>query len=123
MDLCFLALKMNFETVNVISGIVSAVCAIISAIYLCLGHKLESKDGRLVWKSPVQLTVTILLASSAWALCCLCCLWIFEPFGSYVTDSNYLKFYGVILAFPAITSLYFTTNILFSSGKIGTDGS
>lgn len=86
--------------INGIAGIVSAVCAVVSLAYLGF----EGRRSTSVQRHPIlsmHRFMSLVLASSGWALLCLSGLWIFEPFGCCPMDEDYLKFYGVVIAFPA----------------------
>jgi len=95
---------MTFEAVNVIAGVVSAVCALISTLYLFSGRsEKDMKTGKGIIRLPDLMA--FLLACSGWALICLCYLWFFEPFGSFVSDRDYRKFFAAILSVPALLVL------------------
>lgn len=86
--------------INGIAGIVSAVCAVVSLAYLGF----EGWRSTSIQRHPilsVHRFMSLVLAGSGWALLCLSGLWIFEPFGCCPMDEDYLKLYGVVIAFPA----------------------
>ncbi len=85
--------------------------AVISTWYL-IAHKEQAKPSKKVRIIELQTFFMLLLASSGWALCCLCYLWIFEPFGSYPSRWDLKKFYGVILAFPALVVFFLGLKLL-----------
>ena len=91
---------MDWEVVNGITGIVSAVCAVVSLAYLGFESRRPANIERHSILSMHRF-MSLVLASSGWALLCLSGLWIFEPFGCCPMDEDYLKLYGVVIAFPA----------------------
>lgn len=92
----------DWETVNGITGVISAVCAAISLLYMITSRKSEEIDSSETRIISIEKFMHFLLACSGWVLCCLSVLWFFEPFGSYPSRSEYKQFYGILLAFPAI---------------------
>lgn len=96
---------MDWEVVNGIAGVVSAICALGSLSYL--GYERTNIKHEKPSHAILSLHkfVSFVLASSAWALCCLCALWIFEPYGCCPTRSEYRQFYGIILGFPSLVAL------------------
>ena len=106
---------MDWETINGVTGIISAICAIISLIYMLYPKRTKTQTiapNRLI---PLDNFIFFLLATSGWVLCCLAYLWFFEPFGRYPLDYNYKQFYGVLLSFPAIT--LFITGFKYMKGN------
>lgn len=104
---------MNWEIVNGVTGLVSAVCAVLSICYLSFRKTLE--QGSEVQPRGFLSThklASFVIACSGWALCCLSFLWVMEPYGSYPTRREYQQFYGVIIAFPAIIIFLFGLGLL-----------
>ncbi|QCF25356.1 hypothetical protein soil367_05095 [Hydrocarboniclastica marina] len=91
---------MNWEVVNGFTGIVSATCAFVSLLYLGFEQRRATSTESHATLS-MHSFMSLILATSGWALLCLSGFWIFEPFGCCPLDQEYLKLYGVILAFPA----------------------
>ena len=95
---------MNYwETINGITGIVSATAAVISLIQVRptkdeSGHPIESKGKHYYY---------FILACSGWVLGVMCWVWIFEPFGPYVSHWDQKKVMGIALSFPAISIFLF----------------
>lgn len=106
---------MDWNVVNGIAGIVSAICAVVSLSYLGF-ERIRSKDSE-----PSQAIrsfhkfMSFVLASSGWALCCLAVLWIFEPYGCCPTRNEYRQFYGIVLGFPAL--VIFLAGVALLRGK------
>tara|TARA_R110000744_G_C19326862_1_gene558142 strand:- start:1001 stop:1345 length:345 start_codon:yes stop_codon:yes gene_type:complete len=96
---------MDWETVNGITGLISATCSVLGLGYF--GMKRKSEIGASDRTLTFPMFMSFLLISGGWALLCLCGLWIFEPFGSYMRDEHYLKFYGVVLVLPSLLVLNF----------------
>jgi hypothetical protein len=95
----------NWDAVNGITGLVSAVCAVIGLVIQSRAHSEEITSGGGGSLLPRRYLASFLLVSSGWALCSLCFLLVFEPFGSYVSDRDYIKFYGIVLSVPAFLIL------------------
>lgn len=92
---------MDFEVINAATGGVSAICSLISLVYLkAEQHHLNdiSVDRRSL---SMHNLMAIMLATSGWAMICLCFLWIFEPFGCCPSSEDYRKFYAAILFLPS----------------------
>ncbi|WP_421722030.1 hypothetical protein [Alloalcanivorax xenomutans] len=104
---------MDWELLNGITGLISAVCAIISVGYISFHEERPGQAGPEAVLSTRKLA-SFLVACSGWALCCLSFLWVFEPFGRFPLDAEYRQFYGVILAFPAGVLLNFGLGLLRS---------
>jgi len=93
---------MDWDIINGITGVVSAICALIGLWYMVVPHKKEL-DGQYKNRIiSVDRFMVFLLACSGWVLCCLSFLWFFEPLGSLVSDREFKQFYAVLMAFPAI---------------------
>ncbi len=101
---------MDWETINGITGIISAVCSVLGVGYF--GIKGKSQIGLSDHVLTFPMFMSFLLISSGWALLCLCGLWVFEPFGSYIRNDQYLKFYGVVLVLPSLMILKFGVSAL-----------
>ncbi len=97
---------MDWEVVSGITGIISAACALISLIYFSSNTAKSKYDIN----TPIlnqHLIFSFLLASSGWALCCTCYMWIAEPYGRYPRPYEYLQMLGIILALPSVIILLF----------------
>ena len=96
-------MSMNWEVINGISTVVSAICATISLTYMLYPQKKREKSlERLI---SLEKFMHFLLASSGWILVCMSFLWVFEPYGTFPIESEYRNFYGVLLSFPALIIL------------------
>jgi len=95
---------MNWETINGVTGIISAGCALGSFIYM---NKPTSPDDITLSNQRLILNkiMPFILISSGWALCCLSFLGIYEPYGAFVTNSEYQQFFGIMLSVPALLIL------------------
>jgi len=102
---------MNWEQLNAITGLVSAVCAVLSLAYF---NKTKSSDESLQDTSilSARKLIAFLLGWSGWCLACLCILWLFQPFGRLPTSYEYKQFYAVIIAFPAFVFLRIGTSLM-----------
>jgi len=101
---------MNWEVVNGITGFISAICALISIVYLGT-NSMNKNDSKNTILSKFQL-ISFMLFCSGWVLSCLSFLWFIEPYGSYMSDKDYQNFFGVILGFPAVIILMYGLNLL-----------
>jgi len=98
---------MDWEVINGVTGIVSAVGAFSGIRFVAFGK--EENSSNVFGKKKLA---SFTIASSGWALCCLTFLWVMEPYGPFVTDRDYQQFFGIILAFPAIVILLFGINLM-----------
>ncbi|ALG51998.1 hypothetical protein L7E62_004750 [Vibrio parahaemolyticus] len=101
---------MDWEVINGITGIVGASCSVLGLGYF--GAKSKAEVGTSDRIVTLAMFMSFLLISGGWALLCLCGLWIFEPFGAYVTSDDYLKFYAVILTLPSLMIFNFGLSTL-----------
>lgn len=101
---------MNWEVINGVAGIVSALCAIASLGYLGTHKTIIQEENNSIL--TLHKFMAFLLACSGWMLCCLSFLWVVEPYGSFPMDSEYQNFFGVMLAFPAITIFMFGLKVM-----------
>jgi uncharacterized membrane protein len=105
--------QLNWEIINGVTGAVSAICAIISLVYVRTHNKSNASPNNAILTA--YNFASFCLACSGWLLSCLCFLWIFEPFGSYPSNSDYKKFFGVLIAFPAITIFRYGLGLMSTS--------
>jgi hypothetical protein len=99
---------MEWEVVNGITGIVSAISGAIGIRYLANTPKREQSISVVSAENISKLVIT----SSGWALCCLCYFLAAKPFGPFVTDSDYQTFYGWVIACPALIVFLTGCNLL-----------
>lgn len=104
---------MNWEVVNAVAGIISAICAIISLGYMTTHARNESPKAKNQILSFYQL-MSFMLVCSGWALSCLSFLWFMEPYGSYITNDDYQNFFGVVIGLPAFIVLLYGIKLLQS---------
>lgn len=95
---------MDWEQLNAITGLVSAVCAVLSFVYFNNTKPLSENAQAIPILSTYKL-ISFLLGWSGWCLACLSFLWFFQPFGSFPSEEDYKKFYAVVIAFPAMVFL------------------
>lgn len=103
---------MNWELINGITGIVSALCALLSTAYFLFQNKFANFPPKQSVSRLLDRMVAFLLACSGWILCCLSFLWVLEPYGSHPTDSEYRHFFGVMIVFPAVVIFIFGINLM-----------
>ncbi len=103
-------MQLEWEVINGITGIVSALCSILGLGYFGAKRKSEIATSDRILTLPT--VMAFLFSSGGWGLLCLCGLWLFEPFGPFVSSGDYLKFYGVVLALPALMVFSFGLSTL-----------
>jgi membrane associated rhomboid family serine protease len=91
-------MRIDWNIVSAISGVVSAIVAVISLFFLFRGGGQSStaSDG------PKGTIFHYLLFSSAWVLLVIAFNWIFAPFGSYLFREDERKLYGIMISAPAL---------------------
>ncbi len=95
---------MDWEQLNAITGLVSAICAVLSLAYF---NKTKPGDDN-IQNAPIlsiHKLVAFMLGWSGWCLACLSFLWFFQPFGRLPNADEYKQFYAAIIAFPALAFL------------------
>src|SRR4051794_31539100 len=90
-----------WDEISAITGIVSAVCAIVSIRSLAAPREVEVPEGQSCPIISTQSLFAFLLACSGWCLAVLSYLWIFKPYGSYIRRDEYVQIIGVVVALPA----------------------
>ncbi len=101
---------MDWEVINGITGVISAICAIGSIGYFFTQDVRKSERSNKVI-STYKL-MSFLLACSGWVLCCLAILWVFEPYGCCPTRYDYQNFSGFLIAFPALVLFTFGVRVM-----------
>ncbi|PKF76726.1 hypothetical protein CW749_25985 [Vibrio sp. vnigr-6D03] len=101
---------MEWETVNGITGLVSAICSILGLGYFGTKSKSEIETNDHIITLPKFMA--FILVSGAWSLLCLCALWIFNPFGGYMYREDFLLFYGIVLTLPSLIIFGFGVSAL-----------
>ena len=102
---------MNWEVLNGVTGIISAICAVVSIGYFST-HSKEDADEAASNMLTVKQIMSFLLVCSGWVLWCLSFLWFFEPYGSFISHKDYRNFLGVILALLALIVFIYGINQL-----------
>ncbi|MEK0157909.1 hypothetical protein WLQ65_01905 [Pseudoalteromonas piscicida] len=103
---------MDWEVVSGITGIISAVCAIVSILFFNRYPKIDkSSKEKLGVISKFQL-MAFLLVCSGWTLSCISFLYLGEPYGSFVSDGDYKSFFGFVIALPSGIILLNGLNLL-----------
>lgn len=100
---------MNWEVINGVTGIISAIMALVSVRYISMRPPKDVVHSKLVSTYKIM---SFLLASSGWILICTAYLWFFEPYGSYIRNNEYQKFFGVLISFPAIVLFVFGIGLM-----------
>ncbi|MBQ4811286.1 hypothetical protein J8M20_08055 [Pseudoalteromonas luteoviolacea] len=96
---------MNWELISGVSGIVGALCALVS-LRKPTAHKLL-KNERKPFSFPFKLKVFASLMIS-WVLFFVYWLLYHEPFGAFITKSEMKRIIGVFFLFPAIVTLAYS---------------
>jgi len=102
---------MNCEIVNGVTGIISAICAVISLGYMTTHKQRGEQDSKYRVLSDYQL-MSFMLLCSGWVLSCLSFLWFMEPYGRFVSNEDYQNFFGVVLGLPAFIILLYGIRLL-----------
>lgn len=100
---------MDWELINGITGIVSAVSAVLGIGYFRFHKETPAEEASLL---SMHKLMSFIVACSGWALCCLSFLWVVEPYGCCPLSSDYQHFFGVMLGFPAIVVFIFGLGLL-----------
>lgn len=87
----------EWEVVSGISGVISAVVALISFGNLALSRKRQKTNG-ILGAQPAH----YLLFCSGWVLLVISYNWCFEPFGPFIMRHDEKKLYGAMLGVPAL---------------------
>lgn len=91
---------MDWELINGVTGIISAISAIAGIGYLAIDKNMARATRERIPR--LNVIVAFAIISSGWALLCLSFLWIAEPFGYYPTDAEYKRFFGILLSLPSL---------------------
>lgn len=109
-------MRIDWEVVNGIATLVSATTAVISlAVLIIPRYRTEKKTRRARMLSDS--VVTYVLVSSGWVLCVMCINWIFEPFGSHVSEGDEQKLLGISLLLPALIVLGYGLRVMLGTKK------
>jgi len=92
-------MRVEWEIVSAVSGVVSAVVAVISLILLVRGG---GKAPPVSGYAAKRTLLHYLLFCSAWVLLVIAYNWIFVPFGNYLSRESERKLYGVMIIVPAL---------------------
>jgi glucose uptake protein GlcU len=107
---------MDWEVINGITGLISAMCAVVGIGYFSSYKSDENSSEESTLLSKEKLA-SFVIACSGWALCCLSYLWVFEPYGSFPRDEEYRHLFGVILGFPAVVILLYGSDLLINGAN------
>ncbi len=107
---------MDWEIINGITGLVSAICAVLGVGYFSSHRRTENIANEHTLLSTEKLA-SFIIACSGWALCCLSFLWVAEPYGSHPRDDEYRHFFGVILGFPALVIFLYGFDLLINGRR------
>ena len=100
---------MNWELINGITGIVSAICAVLGVGYFGFQKGVPAEEVSIL---SMRKLMSFVVACSGWALCCLSFLWVAKPYGCCPIPPDYQHFFGVMLGFPATVVFLFGLNLL-----------
>jgi hypothetical protein len=103
-------MRVDWNIVSAISGVISAIVAVISLFFL---FRRESQPPLTDGKHEGTI-FHYLLFSSAWVLLVIAFNWIFAPFGSYPFKEDERKLYGIMISAPALMLAYYALNRLGS---------
>ena len=105
---------MNWEVINGVTGIIGAISALTSIIYLQKSTKKNIINNKII---STYKFMSFLLACSGWVLLCLCYLWLFKPYGSYPLPYQYQQFFGFLLIFPAMVLFGFGLKLMIAKNN------
>lgn len=90
---------MNWEIISGISGLISAVIAVISLFKI----KPFVSNNEKSYKDKIkEKYFSYVLACCGWVLCVLSWAWLSNEYGSLITDREMKEVLGITLSFPAI---------------------
>jgi len=101
--------RIDWEVVSGITGIVSAIVAVISLFVLFRGGENPPTGAGENTKRTI---LYYLLFCSAWVLLVIAFNWIFEPFGGSLTRWDEKKLYGIMISAPALMLANYALNRL-----------
>jgi len=90
---------MSWEMVSGISGLISALVAIISLFQIKPFMSTPQKSDK---EQLTEKYFSYLLACSGWVLCVLSWAWVTDEYGAFVTDREMKEFIGIALSLPAV---------------------
>jgi hypothetical protein len=94
-----------WEVISAISGTISALCDVSEARHEAQTEQRHPGSMRVRSQFQFDAVLSFLLRSIGWCLLVLSFVWIFEPFGSYVSDRDWLKVFGAMVGMPALVLL------------------
>ncbi|CAH9068445.1 hypothetical protein PSECIP111951_04151 [Pseudoalteromonas holothuriae] len=95
-------MSIEWEFVNGVTGIVSAIIAVLSFAQIA-----RVKPFNKLSSIKPNKFFHYILASSCWALLVLIGHWIFDPLGPIVTREEELKIFAVALSFPTLVGFIY----------------
>ncbi|QSX30646.1 hypothetical protein JYB88_03005 [Shewanella cyperi] len=103
---------MEWETINGITGVISAIGAILGVIQMG-GFSSQEVGINL----NTRRFFGYVLASCCWALLVLIGHWLFDPFGPVVTREEERQIFAVAISFPVIVGFIYAVNTMQYSPK------
>ncbi len=96
---------MNWESINGITGIISAAGAVLGVIQMS-----RMSDQSESINISTKKFFSYLLASCCWALLILIGHWLFDPLGPIVTRDEERQIFAVAISFPVIIGFIYAIN-------------
>ena len=103
---------MEWESVNGIAGIISAVGAVLGVVQI---GRFSGKGGSI--NVSAKRFFGYILASCCWALLVLIGHWLFDPLGPIVTRDEERQIFAVAISFPVIIGFIYAVNSMQSTSK------
>ena len=95
---------MEWEVISAVSGLISAVVAVISLIQMKPFVKDEIKSEREKLKAKF---FSYVLACAGWVICVLSWSWVTNQYGSFMTEREVKELIGIILSFPGVIAFVY----------------
>ena len=105
--------RVDWDAVSGVSGIVSALVAVVSLFLLFRGKQQDS----IHLNHAAETILHYLLFCSSWVMLVIAANWIFEPFGPYLTKGDERKLYGAMISAPALILSRYALNRLIKGTR------
>lgn len=112
-----LIVRVDWEVVNGVTGVISAVAAVVSLFFVWLS-RLHRDEGKNAVQRPVLAGVLgFVLVSASWIVCVMSFNFVFEPFGSFVGDDEARTLFGIAIGVPALIALRYGVRLMLSNDR------
>ena len=108
-------MRIEWEVVNGITGVISAVAAVTSLLLVFLS-RLQRSKADVPARAPVLSGILgFILVSASWIVCVMSFNFIVDPFGPYVSNDDERTLFGVAIGLPAVIALWHSVRLMLSS--------